>query len=159
MSDAKKAVLYCRTASTDNRAISLQENSLRAFADEKGIDITAVYSDNGKSGSTTDRPAFNALMIDVENGDVDCIITKDFARISRSFVRVGEWLDSMSGKGVRVISVSERFDSFALGGDMAEAFVETFRKAYNEAMSARVKSCIAFSREKELAKRLAANIG
>jgi DNA invertase Pin-like site-specific DNA recombinase len=159
MSDAKKAVLYCRTASNDDRAISLQENSLRAFADEKGIIITGVYSDNGVSGSTTDRPAFNALMIDVENGGVDCILTKDFARISRSFIQVGEWLDSMSGKGVRVISVSERFDSFALGGDMAEAFVATFRKAYNEALSAKIKTGIAYRRERESAKRLAANIG
>jgi DNA invertase Pin-like site-specific DNA recombinase len=159
MSDTKKAVLYCRSASTDNSAISLQENSLRAFADEKGIIITGVYSDNGKSGSTTDRPAFNALMLDIKNGDVDCIITKDFARISRSFIQVGEWLDSMSGKGVRVISVSERFDSFALGGDMAEAFVATFRKAYNEALSAKIKTGIAYRREKESAKRLAANIG
>ncbi len=39
--------------------------------------VVKVYADNGVTGTTFQRDAFEALMEDVANKKVDCIIVKD----------------------------------------------------------------------------------
>ena len=45
--------------------------------------VVKVYADNGVTGTTFQRDAFEELMEDVANKKVDCIIVKDFARFGR----------------------------------------------------------------------------
>ena len=45
--------------------------------------IMKVYTDNGVTGTTFERKAFEELMTDVRAGKVDCIIVKDFSRFAR----------------------------------------------------------------------------
>jgi DNA invertase Pin-like site-specific DNA recombinase len=125
--ERKTTALYCRVASTspiDNGAISIQTHILQRYADEMGFAPCTVYSDNGKSGVTLDRPAFKKMMSGIDNSDINCVVVKDIARVSRNPIQFEEWLGKMREKNVRVISINDGFDSFR---DTETVFAE-FRK-------------------------------
>jgi DNA invertase Pin-like site-specific DNA recombinase len=44
-----------------------------------------IFSDFAVSGSSTDRPGFEAMMAAVEAGRVGAIVTEDLSRITRDF--------------------------------------------------------------------------
>jgi len=101
--ETSKTAIYCRVASADDFAIKAQNESLRNYAKEKRLSVGMVYSDNGASGLSFERPAFQEMMSAVDKGDIDCIIVKNISRISRNHLQFGKWIDDMRGKNVRVI--------------------------------------------------------
>ena len=81
--------------------------------------LTEVYSDNGKTGTVFDRPAWNRLMDDVRTGKIQCIVVRDLSRFGRDYVETGNYLEKIfPALGTRFISVKENFDNFTCGNAM-----------------------------------------
>ncbi|WP_300810106.1 recombinase family protein [uncultured Acetatifactor sp.] len=81
--------------------------------------LTEVYSDNGKTGTVFDRPAWNHLMDDVRTGKIQCIVVRDLSRFGRDYVETGSYLEKIfPALGTRFISVKENFDNFTCGNSM-----------------------------------------
>lgn len=81
--------------------------------------LTEVYSDNGKTGTVFDRPAWNRLMEDVRTGKIQCIVVRDLSRFGRDYVETGSYLEKIfPALGTRFISVKENFDNFTCGNAM-----------------------------------------
>ena len=81
--------------------------------------LTEVYSDNGRTGTVFDRPAWNRLMEDVRTGKVQCIVVRDLSRFGRDYVETGSYLEKIfPALGTRFISVKENFDNFTCGNAM-----------------------------------------
>ena len=81
--------------------------------------LTEVYSDNGKTGTVFDRPAWNHLMDDVRTGKIQCIVVRDLSRFGRDYVETGSYLEKIfPALGTRFISVKENFDNFTCGNAM-----------------------------------------
>ncbi len=81
--------------------------------------LTEVYSDNGRTGTVFDRPAWNRLMEDVRMGKVQCIVVRDLSRFGRDYVETGNYLEKIfPALGTRFISVKENFDNFTSGGSV-----------------------------------------
>ena len=81
--------------------------------------LTEVYSDNGRTGTVFDRPAWNRLMDDVRTGKVQCIVVRDLSRFGRDYVETGSYLEKIfPALGTRFISVKENFDNFTCGNAM-----------------------------------------
>ena len=111
-----------RTAAKDDDGNSLQ-NQIAVCKDYlEGcpyLRLTEVYSDNGKTGTVFDRPAWNRLMEDVRTGKIQCIVVRDLSRFGRDYVETGNYLEKIfPALGTRFISVKEGFDSFTCGGSM-----------------------------------------
>ena len=82
------------------------------------LQLTEVYSDNGKTGTVFDRPAWNRLMEDVRTGMIQCIVVRDLSRFGRDYVETGNYLEKIfPALGTRFISIKENFDNFT-GGSM-----------------------------------------
>lgn len=74
--------------------------------------LQKTYTDNGVSGTTFARPAFEQLMEDVRAGKVDCIVCKDFARFGRDALDAVDLIDVVfPSLNVRFISVLDDYDS------------------------------------------------
>ena len=141
--------IYCRVASADDLAIKTQEETLRNYAAEKRLSVGMVYSDNGASGPSFDRPAFQGMMSAVESGEVECIVVKNISRISRNNLHFGKWIDEMRDKNVRVIVVDDKFDSqtyFVQNTSLEDAM----RKYFKERRSQLIKSGIAHAKRLRL---------
>ena len=79
--------------------------------------LTEVYSDNGRTGTVFDRPAWNRLMDDVRSGKIQCIVVRDLSRFGRDYVETGNYLEKIfPALGTRFISVKENFDNFTASG-------------------------------------------
>jgi DNA invertase Pin-like site-specific DNA recombinase len=149
--ETPKAAIYCRIASAaDEFAIKAQEKMLRDYAAEKMLAVGEVYSDNGASGLSLNRPAFQEMMSAVKHGEINCVIVKSICRISRDTLQFGKWLDDMRGRNVRVIAVTDSYDShdtLSLFGTMFRDYIEQMVKAD---MSDKIKRGIAHSRQRKL---------
>lgn len=81
--------------------------------------LTEVYSDNGRTGTVFDRPAWNHLMDNVRTGKIQCIVVRDLSRFGRDYVETGSYLEKIfPALGTRFISVKENFDNFTCGNAM-----------------------------------------
>ena len=79
--EAKITALYCRLSrddelAGDSNSIVNQKAILKKYAEDNGFRNIEFYVDDGVSGTTFDRPDFNRMIADVENGRVGTIIFK-----------------------------------------------------------------------------------
>jgi hypothetical protein len=105
----KNTAIYCRSALYDEIAVARQEAQCREYAHT--LDIAdagiAVYRDCGTSGATLDRPAMNALTADIKAGNIGTVITRDTARVARSFALVSEWRELLRSHGVKLVTLAD----------------------------------------------------
>ena len=81
------------------------------------LELIETYSDNGRTGTVFDRPAFNRLMDDIRCGRIKCLVVRDFSRFGRDFVETGTYIERIFPQlDVRFIAIKENFDSFATDG-------------------------------------------
>ena len=70
------------------------------------------FVDDGFSGANFNRPEFQRMMKLVTAGSIGTIITKDFSRLGRDYLEVGNYMEiTFPMLGVRDIAVNERYDS------------------------------------------------
>ena len=73
--------------------------------------IYDYYVDDGYSGTNFERPAFKKMITDIENGKINCVITKDLSRLGRNYLESGAYIGMyFPQKNVRYILIL----SFAL---------------------------------------------
>lgn len=70
------------------------------------LEIVQEYADDGFTGTNFDRPGFQKMLQDIEDGKVDCIITKDLSRFGRDHIDTGYYLERcFPTKGIRYIAI------------------------------------------------------
>lgn len=76
------------------------------------IEIVAVYTDNGTTGRTFEREAFQRMLDDVERGRINCVVVKDLSRLGRNAIDSGYYIEKYFPlHQVRFIAVNDQFDS------------------------------------------------
>ena len=66
----------------ESNSISSQRDMIRSFIRKQdNMEIYDIYVDDGWSGANFDRPEFKRMMKDIEAGNVDCVIVKDYCAI------------------------------------------------------------------------------
>ncbi|UQZ86423.1 hypothetical protein SK3146_05716 [Paenibacillus konkukensis] len=81
--------IYCRVGRRDegiaeSAGIADQKARLTEYVVQQGWRLVNVYADDGYSGIHFNRPAFQAMLRDIHDGEMDCIMTCDLARLSRN---------------------------------------------------------------------------
>ena len=91
----KFTAIYTRIDySGDSWAVQVQMRSLEQYAKEQGFDNLHHYSDNGFSGITAQRPAFQRMLQDMEDGRLARIVIKDLSRLFRSSMEAIEFVEN-----------------------------------------------------------------
>jgi DNA invertase Pin-like site-specific DNA recombinase len=99
---------YCRSAVFNEEQVSVQEARLYAYARKQGYANADIicFCDNGASGTTLERPAFDDLTKRIQAGEIDTILTADISRIGREYPSVRGWLDMLDESGAQLITLS-----------------------------------------------------
>ncbi len=112
-----RAALYIRLSVEFNGSrgdsLETQKGIMEAYlALCPDIEIERVYTDNGASGRTFERPAFQAMLEDIEDGKIDCVVVKDLSRLGRNTIDTGYYIEKYFPlHRVRFIAVNDQFDS------------------------------------------------
>ena len=115
------AAAYIRLSSDAKRkpgdSLETQQDIIENFiAASPNIQLAEVYIDNQATGTNFERPAFQRMFEDAENGRINCIIVKDLSRFGRNAIDCGYYIEKqLPALGVRFIAVTDSFDS--LEGD------------------------------------------
>ncbi len=111
--------IYGRLSVEDNNhesgdSLQNQITYLEEFVEKnrEELQLTGIYIDNGATGTNFERSGWQAMIADIKSGKVHCIVVKDFSRIGRNYIEVGNYLEKIFPfLNVRVISVNDGFDS------------------------------------------------
>ena len=96
----------------DSVSIETQRLVLNAFAREQGFFTVDEYVDDGWSGTNFERPGFQRMLQDIENGRVNCVVVKDLSRFGREHVMMDYYLEFyFPEKKIRFISITENEDT------------------------------------------------
>ena len=146
MSDTKYlAGLYLRLSKDDERAgesvsIENQRLLLTQYVQEKGWEIKETYIDDGWSGTTMQRPAFQRMMCDAEDKRINLIIVKDLSRLGRNYIEVGRLTEeTLPRLGCRFVALNDSVDSMLGDNDMM-VYRNLFNEFYSKDTSKKVRA-------------------
>lgn len=96
----------------DSISIQNQKIKLESYAAEHGFTNAVHYTDDGYSGASFQRPAWNQLMEDIKARKVGTVIVKDMSRVGRNYLEVGYFTEVIFPQyGVRFIAIDSAVDS------------------------------------------------
>ncbi len=142
------AGLYCRLSKDDgtpseSMSISSQKTMLKQYADSNNMTIYDFYIDDGYSGTNFERPSFKRMIKDIENGKINCVITKDLSRLGRNYLQSGAYIEMYFPEhNVRYVAINDGIDTL----NSIEVDIMPFKNILNEMYakdtSNKVKSAI-----------------
>lgn len=120
---AKQVIaIYLRLSGEDRDIAKNESNSIanqrRLILDyiqsDKALSECEVreFVDDGISGARFDRAAFQEMIEQAQNGEIQIIITKDYSRLGRDYLEVGKYMECLFPLlHVRYIALNEHYDS------------------------------------------------
>ena len=120
--DRKVIAMYLRLSGEDK---DIGRNESNSIANQRQLILDYIQSDktlseckvrefvdDGISGARFDRAAFQEMIKQAQNGEIQIIITKDYSRLGRDYLEVGKYMECLFPLlHVRYIAVNERYDS------------------------------------------------
>ncbi len=113
----KITALYCRLSQEDERSgeslsIENQKAILLQYVKDHHFPNPVFFVDDGVSGVTYDRPGFQAMLAEIEAGNVAVAITKDLSRLGRNSALTGLYTNfTFPQNGVRFIAINDNYDT------------------------------------------------
>ena len=96
-----------------NTIINQKEMINNYISKEQNMTLIDYYIDDGYSGTTFERPAFQEMMKDIVDGRINTIIVKDLSRLGRNYVEVGKYIEDIFPiYNIRIIAINDNVDSF-----------------------------------------------
>ena len=142
----KITALYCRLSRDDelqgdSNSIKNQKAILKKYADDNGFTNTSFFVDDGYSGTTFKRPAWQRLMEQVDEGKVGTIIVKDMSRLGRDYLKVGMYTEMIfPNADIRFIAINNGVDSNNQMDNDMTPFINIFNEFYAKDTSRKIRA-------------------
>ncbi|MDR0957881.1 MAG: recombinase family protein [Clostridiales bacterium] len=143
-----KTAIYSRKSRASEKGESIQ-NQIDMCKQYAKLNFTTgesafeVYADEGFSGGTTNRPAFNRLLNDIKSGEISALICYRLDRISRSVMDFSEILEELNSRNITFVSVTERFDTSTPVGRAMLYIASVFAQLERETITERIRDNLA----------------
>lgn len=122
-------------------SIDTQKKILTDFVNKQGWQICKIYVDDGYSGGNFNRPDFKRMIQDIENKEIDCVVTKDLSRLGRNYLDCGYYLEIFFPEHqVRYIAVNDGVDTISNTSMDITPFKNILNEMYVKDISVKVKS-------------------
>lgn len=109
----KKAVAYARTSTNVQmkESIDAQFRAIEDYCERNNILLMEKYKDEGISGTSDDRPAFQEMIKASEDGLFDYVIVLKPDRFTRTMHDETVYIRQLKENNVQVLSVHEDIDN------------------------------------------------
>lgn len=113
---AEKVAVYCRVSSEDQAergTIDMQKDFAKSYISLYSLALYGYYCDDGISGTVPvkDRPEGSRLLRDAEKGLFDTVLFYKLDRLGRKTTVILEAIQSFTGYGINVRSMTEPLDT------------------------------------------------
>lgn len=142
----KITALYCRLSRDDesqgdSNSIKNQKTILQKYADDNGFINTEFFVDDGYSGTNFDRPDWQRLLSQVEEGNISTVIVKDMSRLGRDYLKVGYYTEVLfPGSDIRFIAINNNVDSANQHDSDFTPFLNIINEWYAKDTSKKIRS-------------------
>ncbi len=127
----------------DFGSIEAQVEAIQAYVTSQAslgwVAIDEPYIDRNISGATTNRPAFQRMLADVEAGRVDVLACYKTDRLSRSLLDFGRLIEFLDARDVSFVSVTQSFDTSTPIGRLTLNMVMSFAEFERETTAERIR--------------------
>jgi DNA invertase Pin-like site-specific DNA recombinase len=106
------------------------------------------YDDGGFTGANLERPAFQKLLEDVNDGRVDVVVVYKGDRLSRSLLDFARVMHHFSKRGVDFVSVTQNFSTADAMGRLTLNMLMSFSEYEREMITERTRDKIAAARRR-----------
>ena len=148
MSNLKRTALHCRLSQDDglegdSNSIQNQKNILQKFAEDHHFPNPCFYVDDGFSGGNFQRPAFQQMISDMENGEIGIIVTKDLSRLGRNQLHTGLYIEERFPMfGVRYIAINDNVDTDSSESNDLMPFKNLFNEWFIRDTSRKIRAVL-----------------
>jgi len=139
--------LYCRLSkddvgSGDSSSIHSQKAMLEQYVHDNGWTVYGCYIDDGYSGTNYNRPDFQRMLDDIENGSINMVVVKDLSRLGRNYLMTGQYTDIyFPDRGVRFVALNDGIDTLNHDNEIAP-FKNILNEMYSKDISKKVRSAV-----------------
>ncbi len=149
-----KVAIYIRLSKEDvdkgydeSESIKNQKSLLTEYVENLGweYELVDIYIDQGFTGTNFNRPDFQRMIRDIENGKVNMVITKDLSRLGRDYIETGEYIEKwFPDNEVRYVSVTDGIDTFATnnGNNDIAPFKSILNDMYSKDLSKKIRTAL-----------------
>lgn len=146
---ALPAAAYIRLSREDgdkaeSDSVGNQRKIIRDFIEDSGdLALFAEYVDDGWSGTSFKRPAFERMIGEIEAGRIRCVVVKDLSRFGRDYIDTGHFLERyFPERGVRFISIADGIDSGRQAYDLLLPIKNIFNEQYARDISRKIHAVV-----------------
>jgi site-specific DNA recombinase len=152
-----RCAIYTRKSSEEGleqnfNSLDAQREACEAYITsqkhEGWMALPEMYDDGGFSGGTTERPALQRLLADVQAGRIDVIVVYKVDRLTRSLADFAKIVEIFDGKGVSFVSVTQQFNTTTSMGRLTLNVLLSFAQFEREVTGERIRDKIAASKRK-----------
>ena len=144
----RKTALYCRLSQDDgiegdSNSIQNQKAILQKFAEDHHFPSPCFYVDDGFSGGNFQRPAFQQMISDMENGEIGIIVTKGLSRLGRNQLHTGLYIEERFPMfGVRYIAINDNVDTDSSESNDLMPFKNLFNEWFIRDTSRKIRAVL-----------------
>lgn len=136
----------------ESDSIVSQKSIIKNKVEELGdnFELVDFYIDDGYTGLNTNRPSFQKMLKDTEDGLINTIMTKDLSRLSRNSFEANYYIEIyFLERNIRYISILDNVDTSikSSNNDMIQ-FKTLINDWYSKDISKKVKSSVWARKEK-----------
>src|SRR5436309_10087257 len=110
--------------------------------------LAQAYDDGGLSGATIDRPALQQLLVDIQAGKVDAVVTYKVDRLTRSLADFAKIVEIFDARSVSFVSVTQQFNTTTSMGRLTLNVLLSFAQFEREVTGERIRDKIAASKKR-----------
>ena len=132
-----------RSVTDESESIQNQKSMLINYCIEQGWQINNIYCDEDYSGADRNRPAFNQMLKDCEEGKVDIVLCKTQSRFSRDMEIIERYIHGKFIEwGVRFVSIVDHADTSVAGNKKARQINGLINEWYLEDLSDNIRKTL-----------------
>jgi site-specific DNA recombinase len=152
-----RCAIYTRKSTDENLNSSFNSlDAQRAAAEsyiasqraEGWVALETRYDDAAVSAATTDRPALQRLLADIETGKIDAVVVYKIDRLSRSLRDFGRLIETFEQNAVAFVSVTQRFDTSSSMGKLTLNVLMSFAEFEREVTRERILDKVAAAKRR-----------
>ena len=132
-----------RCTADESESIQNQKSMLINYCIEQGWQINNIYCDEDYSGADRNRPAFNRMLKDCEEGKVDIVLCKTQSRFSRDMEIIEKYIHGKFLEwNIRFVSVVDHADTSVAGNKKARQINGLVNEWYLEDLSDNIRKTL-----------------